>query len=161
VNTFRKAYVGVTTGKWIATNDSPVMDVSKANAIFMGATGLSPTEQSDAWLKGDIRREEKDMQKDALKSFLEDMSRADMAAKDKDPVQAEVFHRNAFATLRLAGFTYDKMLSAIALAGKNKGNSIERSDYDFYLGRDVPVDKRETRRDTFVRSKQLQQSIGK
>src|SRR5258708_21724977 len=75
VNTFRKSYVGVTMGKWIATNDAPVMDVSKANAIFMGVTGLSPTEQSDAWLKGQIRNEEKSMQKDALKSFLEDMAR--------------------------------------------------------------------------------------
>lgn len=156
VNTFRKGYVGVTMGKWIATNDAPVMDVSKLNSVFMATTGLSPTKQSDSWLKGDIRKEEKSMQKDALKSFLEDMARADMAAKANDPTQSEVFKRNGFATLRLAGFTYERVLSAIALAARNKGNSIERSDYDFYLGRDVPQEKREGRKDTFVRSKQLQ-----
>jgi len=157
VNTFRRGYVGVTTGKWIATNDAPVMDVSKANAIFMGVTGLSPTEQSDAWLKGQIRNEEKSMQKDALKSFLEDMARADMAAKAKDPEAAEVFHRNAFATLHVSGFSYEKMLAAISQAARNKGNSIDRSDYDFYLGRDVPQDKARSRKDTYVRLKQLQQ----
>ncbi len=160
VNQFRKGYIGTTMGKWIATNDVPVMDVSKANAIFMATTGLGPTEQTDAWLKGDIRRQEKDLQKDALKSFIEDMHRADMAAKANDPQQAETYHRNAFATLHLAGFTYDRVLAAIAQAAKSKGDSIDRSNYDFYLGRDIPTDVRERRKDAFVRTKQLQQTQG-
>jgi hypothetical protein len=133
------------------------MDVSKANAIFMGVSGLSPVEQTDAWLKGDIMKEEKEMQKGALKSYMQDMARADMAAKNKDPEAAELYHRNGFSTLHAAGFPYEKMLSAIAQAAKANSNSIDRSDYNFYLGEDVPMDKRAVRKDTFIRSQQLKQ----
>lgn len=155
VNSLRQMIVGVNLGKHISKNDSPLTDVSAASSIFMGVTGLQPTEQGYQWDKAQIRKEEVALQKDALKSFIQNMARAEMAAKNKDPDLAHTQTKNAFATLFAAGYPMNKMFSAVAMARKNQGNSIDRSDWDFALGEGVPMDKRAQRKDQYVRTQQL------
>lgn len=156
VNALRQTLVAINTGKLIAKNGSNAMDVSKASAIFMGVTGLKPAAQAYAWDKASIRKEEIAMQKDALKAFLEHYSRSEMAAKNKDPDMAKTELKNGFAYLHASGMTADKILAAVAIAKKNTGNSIDRSDWDFAFGDTVPLDKRDQRKEQFIQTKKVQ-----
>lgn len=160
-NAIRTYLIAVNTGKWVGKNDSPIKDVSKADALFMSVTGLRPAEQAYQWDKAEIVKEEQKLQKDAMKLFIQNMARSEMAAKNKDPSAAHDYMKNGFIELHRAGYSYDKILAAIAIAKKNNKNSSDRADWDFAFGDSVPLDKRPGRKDQYIRSQKLKEETSR
>lgn len=153
------------TGKWFSKQDAYLTDVSQLNALFMTLTGLSPTEQSDRFLKMNIKKDEEAAQKWALKKFITDFRRGAQAA-GTNPELSKMYYTNAYAYLYMTGFPLEKRASATAIAAKGYENIIKSSDYDYYL-KNNPVKGRsmfgmfekegkgDLRRDQFKRSLQV------
>ena len=154
VNAGWKLWVAMNTGKLMSKNEAYVTDVSKASALFMTGTGLSPQEQDDVYSKGNIVKAQKESQKYALGKFIEEIHRGIQAKENDDPDSAQQYWSRAFYYLETTGYPDDKRAAAIAIAMKGWESRVDRANFDFYL-KDVPSNLKQQRIETFKRQERL------
>jgi hypothetical protein len=134
VNKTYGLYVALNTGKWINKSGNLVMnDVSKANAIFMTAAGLSPLLQADAHNLSVNLKSQQDFEKFAIKEAALNMQRAYMAMANNDPNQANDFTIKAVARLEAANLTDRQIASAITSSIKGHESVVERIAYSRFI----------------------------
>ena len=148
VNAAWKLWVAMNTGKLMSKNEAYVSDVTKASALFMTLTGLSPQEQDDVYSKGNIVQAQKESQKYALGKFVEEIRRGIQAKENDDPDSAHQYWNRAFYYLDVTGYPDELKAHAISIALKGWESRVDRANFDFYL-KDVPTDKKEQRLETY------------
>ncbi len=132
VNATWRMIAALNTGKWFTKGEGYVTDVTPLNAIFQTISGLSPLEQQDFFLKGNIMKAQQDYQKWALKQFITDFRRGAQEA-GTNPELSKTYYANAFARLYQSGYPLEKRAAAVSIAAKGFESMIKSRDYDFYL----------------------------
>lgn len=146
VNSGWSAIMALNTGKWINKNSDFISDTSKASAMFMFASGLRETKQSDIFNKEDIIKNRDDSQKYALKQFTLNMNRSMLADKAGDPQQAQDFRTTAISWLPATDFPIDKLGSAIARASQGAQSLPARMDFEMYYKKAPPAQQEKLRK---------------
>lgn len=125
------------TGKWFSKKGYDLGETSMAKALFMAATGLQDNTVGEAYLKLDISKEEKDLQKEAMLKAVENLRYSFQANVDKNKSAAEDYYRRAIAILEQNGFPKERYVEVVAKARERFGTLMDDVDYNFYL-RNVP-----------------------
>lgn len=151
VNSLWKTIAAINTGRWLSKNESILAtDVSPVSAIMMGLTGLSPQEQSDMFIKGWTREQEKDLQTYSQNKFTVEWRRGLQEMKNGNPTQATEYFNRAFTWLTLGGFPEEKYSEAIVNASKDYESMISRANWDYYT-KDVSKFRKGAAQDALVR----------
>lgn len=146
VSALRRHIYMLNTGKLISNTETQMSkpgEISAANAWFMTTFGLQPQSARDVYTKEGILKEQHEMQKDALKSFIKEMHRSLDSADVKDYEQARDYRTRALAHLVAAGYPQEKMASAISQAFSGRYSSlVDQIDWDLYF-KYAPEDKKD------------------
>lgn len=168
VNQAWKLIAAINTGKWMSKNEGYIGDVSKWNAAFMAITGLSPQQQEDAYIKGNIRKSEDEFQKSVAKEVVKELQRRYQNQKDGNLLEAAKNARKADTMMEMSGFPADRKASVMSQSLKGFESMINEKDYEFGVGRNTPdtrtmggipiqSDVANTRREQFRTQQQLNQ----
>lgn len=153
VTSVNQSWVGitaVTTGKLFSKNEAYQGDVSKANAIFMAATGLTMTNAADNYDVGQMVKDRTEAQKYGLNRFIREYRRGILAAENDDWGNYNGYMTRAFGYLKVTDYPEDKMASAIAIASKGYETRIASIREEFYT-KNVPAGQEGKKMDDYTR----------
>jgi hypothetical protein len=164
VNQVTKGYLGMATGKWLSQYGQEITDVTKAQSLFMAASGLNPQSQGDQFRKSKMIDAQNQAYKAAINIFVTEQRYAYLDSALGNHPQADAHHKNAWAALEAAGVPDEMRKVAIARSVKGFENKIDSTD-DSYYTRNVPKegdtftfgDPAQIRTDAWKRTKQIQQ----
>lgn len=123
----------VNIGDWMNKNGVKLEnDVSPANAIFMGLSGLSNQRISSAYLKNEITQEQRQLQTKAINGYIEEFQKGMRADAIKDHEQAIDYFKNAFAYLAIGKVPEDRMPQINARLFKGNEDFITNAEHKFY-----------------------------
>ena len=159
VNKTWQLIAALNTAKWYSKNERYMEDISAGNAVFQFLTGLQSQESMDIHNKTVSRKNMLDFQKDAVNKFVKEFERG-LASDEMDKEQARKYFTRAFAYLTLSDYPQEKYSSAISMAVKGKESLVERVNWDYYLGDNVPQSKKDAFMDAFKRSTQRNENRG-
>jgi hypothetical protein len=151
-NNLKKLYYGIQYNKLITKKEGYVSDVSAGQAVTSFLSGMQPTEYTTWMAQVMNSKYEKEQQSAALSQFLTEYRRFMV---EPDGPTALTYMKNSFAILRAAGYPEDRIPSAVAIAIKGGDQSlIERSNRDFFIGRNVPTTRSETGVQSYINTLQ-------
>lgn len=133
VNKIYQTYAAWNMHKWMSRKDVHLTDTTLISALYMTLMGLHPTAVDDNHTKTVIVKDMKQMEKDGLKFFTQEMQRGMQAFKDGDPTNGEKFFKRAAWGLELYGYPNHKYGDAIAIAAKGFEAMINQTDYNAYI----------------------------
>lgn len=151
VDSFKRWYTAMSTGKWMSKNEAYVGDASKASATFMTITGLKPQQQDDVYTFKNIKDSEASLQKDAIAEITKDYRRGIQALADNNDVQANDYFVRARARMVAANIPQDKRAEVFAKATKGYESMIDSSIRN-WATKNVPAGQEQTRADALTRS---------
>lgn len=134
INAAWKVGMALHAGRWMSKKEGFVdRDITPANAIFMGLTGLQSQRATDVNLVTWSQKNQKELETEGLNGFVKEFRRAQLALKDNNQEQHIDYMKRAFNRLRLTGYPQDKYDKAISIAANGYETMIERLDYSFYF----------------------------
>jgi hypothetical protein len=154
INKIHQTYVAWNTGHWLTKNGLWAEDVSKANALFMGMTGLQNQNLSDLNSMAWTAKGEKEYQNYIVKLMRKEADRAIASAGDPDKEQKHM--NNVFALLELANFPYERRVGAVRMAFSRNQSLIDRMKWQFAHGRNTPTDKTKSRMEMYEAFRKLE-----
>lgn len=95
LNNATKMFFALNTGKYITKNEVYMDDVNNWDAVFMGITGLTPQNITDAYLKMDSLKDVSDHQKEVKKLFIAEYRRALNEASKGNSDLADAYMKRA------------------------------------------------------------------
>ena len=146
VNNAVKMIYAMNTGKYISKNEIYMGDVTTWDAVFMGMTGLSPREVSDAFIKIESLQELRDAQMAAKKEAIKYFRKAFEA---KSVEEKEQYLRAAKVHIIGGGFTPDQYSDIFLEATRGNTSLVDKINEDFW--RKAPVDQMQPRLDERLR----------
>jgi hypothetical protein len=150
VNNTWGAIVAIQTGKKLSKNETYEGDVSKAEAIFMAATGLNKINAADDYDIGQMIKDRTEAQKYALNRFIREYRRGVMAAENNDWNNYNAYMTRSFTYLNGLGYPEDKIPSAIAIASKGWEDRIHSIREEFYT-KNVPAGQEGKKMEDYTR----------
>jgi hypothetical protein len=150
VNQIQKMITGVAFGKWLSKNELYQADVSKANAIFMGLTGLNLQNSGDNYIIGLDLAAQKDSEKQGLNRFIREFHRGITSANNNDYPSYKQYMTRAYTLLKAYEYPIDKYATAISIASKGYETQIDSIREEFYT-KNVPQGKEPMRYDAYQR----------
>lgn len=134
INAAWKVGMAIHAGRWMSKKEGFVdRDITPANAIFMGLTGLQSQRATDVNLVTWSQKNQKELETQGLNGFVKEFRRAQLALKDNNQEQHLDYMKRAFNYLRITGYPQDKYDKAISIAANGYETMIERLDYSFYF----------------------------
>lgn len=126
-----KLITAIETGKWMSKNEGYVGDVSKASATLMALTGISPQQQTDSYLKGNIRTDQEELQKTVGREAIKELRRGYQAQKDHDYNNAQSYFKRADTLMIVSGMPVDRKAAIYAQSMRGQEGMIKDSDWQF------------------------------
>lgn len=139
-----KLITSMNIAKTITKNGRILEDTTPAQSIFSFLSGLQKTTTTDAFLKWQIKDEEKAVQKEAIKRVTHDVQQGIIAHKNGDPQQADDFWRRSSAWLTAAGVPEDQWNEIYANAYQGYESLVDQGNWDFAFGKSVPKQRQDT-----------------
>lgn len=151
-----KLYSALSIGRLLSKKEGYLTDVTPANAIFMSVFGLQPEGVNSLVTQSWIQQDEKVAHKKGLDAFVKEMRRAFQAQDQKNPEQALDYQKRAWRWLDVTGFPRERYSEAISIATQDHESIINRSNYNFFLGKDVDERRRANAISTYQKTIQPQ-----
>lgn len=131
-------------------------DVTPQGAVFRFISGLQNQNINESWSQSVSYKDQQNLEKAVGERFALEWRRGLRAAKDGNPEQAQEYHKNAKAMLRVGGVREDEVTDYIKRASEGYESMIFDIDTSYYL-RNAPDDKRAQREKTFTDKQRLYQ----
>lgn len=167
----KKVIMAMNTGRWMNKNEVFVDKASPADAIFMGASGLSHQAQDDQFVKSWTHQDEEDSQKAASKYAVKELQRGYIELKD-NPEQAKKHFTKASTMMEITGMPLELRSHVMAMSAKGNESTIDQNNFSTAF-KNVPTnstilgglittdsDKRATRFQQFQDIKNIQNQGG-
>lgn len=142
-NQVRKTATAIATGRWLSKNEGYQGEVSKANAIFMGLTGLNMTQAADNYIVSQNIKDHQEKQKEALNEYVKEIHRSIIDANNNDWPSFKQHVTRAYGYLKRENYPIEDYPKAAAIAGKDWEGRISSIREEFYT-KNVPAGKEET-----------------
>ena len=155
VNAAWKGLVAINTGRWLSKKENYLTDVSKAQGIFMAATGLQPQAVSDLQLMSWSNKDKAALEKYVGEQFTQELRRG-IRVQNDNPQQAQKYFTRAFAFLNVGGFPEEKRAQLISKAAQDHQSLIESMNWNFYV-QNAPDAQRTQRMNTFINMQNVEQ----
>lgn len=124
----KKVLMAANTGKWMNKNEVFVDRASTADAIFMGATGLSHQAQDDMFTKSWTHQDEEDSWKTASKFAVKELQRGYGLLKD-DPQGAVKHFTRAQTSMEIVGMPMEMRAHTMGVSAQLNESKIDQNNY--------------------------------
>lgn len=121
-NNAEKAYIGLTTGKYVSKTDQVQTEVDKFESVLLGM-GLGLNRVSDAWQIKNILEAKKSAQAKFEKRIMEDTSIAFAAGQRGDNATFDASMKRIATWSAMAGFTHKEEKEIWKKASQRQGDS--------------------------------------
>ena len=127
-----RAYWGVYTGMWLSKKGLYLDDVTAKEAILLNLVGLTPTAINDIFLKSDLNKIRKEVQRKALDKFIQEY-RKGLRMMSTNPNEASDFFRRGSYILKMSGYPEEDLPAAMSMALKGHESLVKEIDYEYYM----------------------------
>lgn len=156
VNATARIAAAWNSARWISTNEAYLGDTTVAKTVFAALVGLKDQKLNDMQTKLSSIADQKDMEKEVEKQFMQEFRRGVLLQKD-DPEQARKFFTRA-TTLLSVHYPEDKKNTLLSRAVEDNKSLIDKVDWQFYT--QGPEDQKETRMKAYRKLLQLKDKRG-
>ena len=147
VNNAMRVYYAMNVGKWYSRNGVYMTDIGGWEALFMGITGLSPTEMSDTFLKMESLVDTRDQKNQAKKEIIKNIQRA---LRSESPEETKQFFTAARALLIAGGFMPNEY-SQIMKEAQLPDSLLDSVNRQFI--EKAPIDQKDSRMQDYLNNK--------
>lgn len=147
VNNAMRVYYALNVGKWYSRNGTYMTDIGGWEALFMGMTGLSPTEMSDAFLKIESLKDTKGYKDSTKKEIVKNIRRALESESQEDAV---AFYTAARSLLIAGGFMPNEY-AQIMKEAQIPDSLLDSVNQQFI--QKAPMDQKDSRMQDYLNSK--------
>lgn len=141
-----KAYLAVSTGRYFSRKDRYVSDVTPLDGVLMAASGLSPMELSDSYLKEAMMADDSRFKRQIEPYVIRNFNSAMQALRNNDPETAAMYLARS-KTWQEAGQFQPHEINRIIKKAMTQDNisQVQQINRDFWLR--APQDKIRARMD--------------
>lgn len=157
INTLERSLVEFNTGMWLSRNGNLVADnVGALENLFMSVTGLSRTEDDDAFGKGATVKERRQHRQKYEVKFMREFRRGLQEAANNNWEQAHDYYARAFKYL-IAGGTPEEDFGRVYARALDEHKTIrDRVNWQYYVTQ-VPPEQRDKSLENWIREERLKQ----
>lgn len=151
-------YAMLNLGQFLSKNEATVKsNISVSDASWRFLTGLTTAEQSDLFPMGKSMDSIKSYEHWTEQQFQLYYRRSIRASDRKDPEQANDWLDRAFKVLEMNNYPIEKRAQLLSTASKGLEDVMTRIPKEYYVGKSVPEDKKESFMNAYDRVQQRQQ----